>query len=244
MAGKEGVLARVAFFDRDAARLVEDGEPEVEAAEELDEPLVGERLGYEDQGARGASGRKEALEDEAGLDGLAEADLVGEEHARDLAPGDLLQDVELVRDEVDAAAKETADVGLPEAVPGAQGAEAQVEDLGRIRLAGEETLGGGPDAGDVGDHVLAGVLAAAGVNVEAVFVGDGLDDESGAVAGGDAVTGVERDALQHRGTAGVDPALPGGGELDGDASVLELRDEAQTQLRLTFAQASLSDNTQ
>ncbi len=79
---EEGVFARLALLAGDAAGLVEDGEPEVEAAQQLDEPLVHERLGHEHERALGATDGEQALEDKAGLDGLAQADLVGEQHAR------------------------------------------------------------------------------------------------------------------------------------------------------------------
>jgi len=61
LAGEKRVFARLAAFDVGAARLVEDREPQVEAAQEFDEPLVGERLGYEDEGAFNSAGGEQAL---------------------------------------------------------------------------------------------------------------------------------------------------------------------------------------
>ena len=105
----ERIFSRIAGLDVVEADFVVDGEPEIEAAEEFDEPLVCERFGYENEGALHFADGEEALEDEAGLDGFAEADLVGEEDARDLARGDFLEQIKLVRDEFEASAEETAD---------------------------------------------------------------------------------------------------------------------------------------
>ena len=113
-----------------------------------------------------------------------------------------------------------------------------------IRLTGEEPLGGGADAGDVGDAVLADAFAAAGVGQEAFFLGDGLDGEGGAVAGGEGVAGAEDDALQDGGAAGVDAALAGGGKVDGDAVGIELRDHAEPEFGLAFTEAALADGTE
>ena len=54
---------------------------EVEAAEELDEPLVRQRVRHEDEDAGRAAGEVEAMDDEPGLDGLAEADFIRKECA-------------------------------------------------------------------------------------------------------------------------------------------------------------------
>ena len=108
---EEGIgvgVVGVAVLDGGAALLVEEGEEEVEAAQEFDEPLVDERLGDEDEDALGAAGEVQAVEDEAGFDGFAEADLVGEEDARGGSLRDLVGDEELVGDEVDPAAEEAA----------------------------------------------------------------------------------------------------------------------------------------
>ena len=70
-----------------------------------------QRLGHEDEHAAGAANGEQALQDQAGLDGFAQTDLIGEQDTRDLARGDLLQNIDLMRNKFEAAAKEAANVG-------------------------------------------------------------------------------------------------------------------------------------
>jgi hypothetical protein len=79
---EEGIAVGLAGLGGGAALLVEDAEPEVETPQQLDEPLVHERFRHEDQHALGAPDGELALDDEAGLDRLSEADFVGEKYAR------------------------------------------------------------------------------------------------------------------------------------------------------------------
>ena len=224
LAGEKRVFTRVAGLDVGAARFVKDGEPQVEAAQQLDEPLVGKRLGHEDQGAFNLTGGQEALEDQARLDGFAQADLVGQQHAGHLAVGDLVEDVELVGDQVDATAEEAAHLGLAEAGPGLEGAQAQVEHGGGLGLGGHHALGGGGDAGQVGDDVLAHALAGgADVGEQAGGLLDGGDGELFAGAGGDGFADGELHAFEHRGATRIDAFFAGGGEFDRDASAVKLR---------------------
>ena len=165
--------------------------------------------------------------------------------ARYLAVGYLVEDVELVGDEVDATAEEAADLGLAETVGGLEGAEAEIEDLGRVGLAGHEAFGGGGDAGDVGDGVFADALAGgADVGEEAGGFLDGGDGEFLAGAGGDGFTGGELDAFEDGGAAGVDAAFAGGGEFDRDAGVLQGGDLAEAEFGFTFTDAALTDKTE
>src|SRR5690606_37491963 len=130
---------------------------------------------------------------------------------RYLTVGYLVEDVELVRDEVDAAAEEAAHLGLAETIAGIERAQAQVEHLGRIGLAGEQTLGRGADAGDVGDGVLAHAATAADIDEQAGLLFDRLDGETRAVAGRDGFAFAELHAFEHGGASGVNAFFAGGG---------------------------------
>src|SRR5688572_6127885 len=96
LAAEKRILLRFTFLQRHAALLVVDAEPQVESTQQLDEPLVNERFGYEDQDAAGFPDREESLHDQARLNRLAEPDLVGEQHARNLTCRYFMQDVELM----------------------------------------------------------------------------------------------------------------------------------------------------
>ena len=147
LGGTEDVLAVVKgvglgfeFLDGLAAFLIEDGEEEVEAAEELDEPLVGEWFGDENENAVGASGEVEAVENEAGFDRFAEADFVGKEKSRSETGGCFGGDGELVGDEVDAGTDESTGGGTTEGgvLFECPGAEVEVAEF--VALAGEESV--------------------------------------------------------------------------------------------------------
>ena len=205
---------------------------------------LGLMFGDEDEGAFDAAGGEEALENQACLDGVTQADLVGEEDARYLAVGYLVEDVELVGNEVDAAAEEAANLGLAETVGGLKSAEAEIEDLGGVGLFGHEAFGGGGDTGDVGDGVFAHALAfGADVGGQAGGFLDRADGELGADAGGHGFAGGELDALQDGRAAGINAFLAGGGELDRDAGAVELGDLAEAEFGFTFTDAALSDKT-
>ena len=100
--------------------LVEQREHLVILAPQLAEPLHGERGRRHHEAALDAARVHEAVEDQAGLDGLAEAHFVGQQPAHRVAGGGALGDVQLVREQPDAAAEERAEpVGLAHARAGA-----------------------------------------------------------------------------------------------------------------------------
>ena len=123
-----------------AAAFVIDGEEEVEAAQQLDEPLVDQRLGDKDQDAVGAASQVQAVEDEAGFDGFPQAHFVGEEDAGEKAVRCLRDDGKLVRDEVDARAGVATGGGAADGGVPAQGFEALVEISRVIGEAGEQAF--------------------------------------------------------------------------------------------------------
>ena len=119
---------------------IDEGEPEVKAAEQLDKPLVDERFREHDKDPLGPAGELQAVEDEAGLDGFAQPDLVGEEHAREVAVGDLLGDIELVRDQIDPPADEAGDGRLPGLAQLANRFVAEIEGRGLVNLAPHQAV--------------------------------------------------------------------------------------------------------
>ena len=237
----EGVFAGLGGFGFEAAGFIKNAEPEVKAAEELDEPLVDERLGHEDEGATHAADGEEALEDEAGFDSFAEAYFIGEEDAGEGAADDFLGEVKLVMDELETAAEETTHGGGAEAGLMVEGAAAQVEDFGGIGLAGEEAVERAGGEGGVGDKGFRKTLSVGGEVGEQAggFLGSG-DGEGGAVAGSEALAIAEDDAGEHGGADGVEAALTSGRKGDADAAAGDGLDEAETQLGLGGAEATLA----
>ncbi len=94
--GVEGITAGILRFEGVAAFLIEDAEEQVEAAQHLHQPLVQEAFRNQDQHAPGTLGNELLVQDHAGLDGLAQAHLVGQQHPWRIAICHLVGDVELV----------------------------------------------------------------------------------------------------------------------------------------------------
>ena len=87
---------------------IEEREHLVVLPPELAQPLDGQRIRRDDETAFDLPGVHEPIQDERGLDGLSEADFVGEQPAHRIAGARALRDVELVREEPDASAEEGA----------------------------------------------------------------------------------------------------------------------------------------
>lgn len=135
----EGQFSEGGFFGGGGGVVVEHGEGEGETAEEFDEPLVDKGVGGEDEDAGDFAGEEEAVEDEAGFDGFAEADFVGEEDAGGVAAADFGGDVKLMGEEVDAPAEESANRGAFDTFAEAMGFEAEVESGEGVNVSGGET---------------------------------------------------------------------------------------------------------
>ena len=120
--------------------LVEEGEHLVVLPPHLAQPLHGQRLRGHDEAALDAVRAHQAVQDEAGLDRLAQADLVREEPAHGVGGARALRGVELVREEPDAAAEERAQAARLAQGGEVQRVQADREVLERVDRAGGETL--------------------------------------------------------------------------------------------------------
>ena len=78
------------------ALLVEHRERQVEAAQHLDQPLMHQGIGQHHQHPTHTLGQDHAVQDQAGLDGLAQTDLVGQQNTRQGARCNLGSDIQLV----------------------------------------------------------------------------------------------------------------------------------------------------
>gem|GEM_PF-3530119 len=89
------------------------------------------------------------MDDQAGFDGLAQTYLVGQQHARGDAVGDLLGNVQLVRDGLCTHATQAPQRGLQLGTLVLQGVVAQAEPGQRVDLAGEEAVAGQAELDEV-----------------------------------------------------------------------------------------------
>jgi hypothetical protein len=177
---EERVCIKVALFDGLAAFLVEDGGVEVKAAEHFDEPLIDEGFGDEDECAGGAATEEEAVEDEAGFDGFAEADFIGEEDPGGVAGGDGVGDVELMGDEIDSGADETPDWGAALVVVVASGLGAEVVGFEGVEGGGEEAVFGVVLGEGIGEFGLRDGVVICEVGNEVLGFLEAGDEEGGA----------------------------------------------------------------
>ena len=106
------------------ALVVEQREGLVVFAPQLAQPLDDQGVGHHDEGALGAAGVEQPGEDQAGLDGLAEPHLVGQQPAHRIGGAGPLGGVELVGEEADAAAQEGAQAARLAQLQQAQAVEA------------------------------------------------------------------------------------------------------------------------
>jgi hypothetical protein len=120
-----------------AVAFVRDGERQVESPEHLDEPLIHQRLGNEDQDARGLAAPQESMDDESRFDCFPKANFVREKGARPRPGRDLPRDSELVGDELNPAAEKPTGFRSQNGVAVDEGATTNVEASSRVPEPGE-----------------------------------------------------------------------------------------------------------
>ncbi len=122
------------------ALVVEQREHLVELAVELAEPLHRERLGRHHDRARRAAGAHQRREDQARLDRLAEPYLVRQEPAHRVGAHRLQRGVELMREELDAAAEKAAEAARLAQLREPHPVDAVAERLERADAPGDERV--------------------------------------------------------------------------------------------------------
>ena len=86
-------------------------------------------------------------------------------------------------------------------------------------------------------------MTATDVGEHPVVVFHGFDGEFFACASGNIVALVKFDAFEHRRATGIDPLFACRRVFNCDAVVIQLRNQAETQLGLTFTHTSLTNGT-
>src|SRR5688572_22491758 len=138
-------------------------EPEVEAAQQFDEPLMHERFGHKDQRALHTSGEDEPVQDEAGLDCLSEPDFIRKKHSRYQPARHLGGNVDLMRKQINASSEEAAHPRLSPAMLMVQCGCPQLECFGGVEVAEKQAFFGLVEADGVTEVGLGKLLAAIAV---------------------------------------------------------------------------------
>ncbi len=228
-----------------ALGFVQQRDREREAAQQLDQPLVGQAGGHQNQRPAGAPGQQQAMQDQPGLDGLAQADFVGQQDARGMAPGDFVGDIELVRNQIDARPGQAQCGATGDALVVMQRAIAQLEPVVAVDLAGQQAILGLMEAHVVGELGFAErhgftVIGLAVVDHAAIAFFDMLDGQLVAVGGIDAITGAEHHAGQRCLTGAVGTGFLTGGEQHGDAACIDGENGAESKLGFAVADPTLA----
>ena len=140
------VLGALASLD------VEQRKAQVEASLHLDKPLVLQVLGDHDQHALDPAGLQLAMDNQAGLDGLAQAHFVCEQYPGCYAVGHIAGNVELMFNRLCAHAGKAQQGGALDAAVVTQTFVSQAEPGQGIDLAGKQTVAGEAKLYEVVEH--------------------------------------------------------------------------------------------
>ena len=213
------------------ALVVEQHEDLVVLAPQLAEPLDRQGLGRDDEAALGAAGAQQAVQDEARLDRLAEADLVGEEPAHRVGRAGARGRVELVGEEPDAPAEERAEALRFAPLEEVQRVEADREVLDGVDVARGEPL----------DEVVARVdrpevrgVDDAPVREAEAAVAFGRGDTRVLAARGEAhaAAGAEVERGERRGVRREPQLSAGARELDHEGPAFHREDDSRPEARV------------
>ena len=241
-----GVEERVSIFvirrNGLAALLIENGKQQVETAEKLDEPLVNERPGHQDQDAGGDTAEMKPVEDQAGFDGFAKSHLIGQQHPRMKPARGFGDDGKLVWNQVDARAGEsprgrTSQAGIP-----IKGLQPLLEFPGMTGQPCKKPFFRLDEMQRVGKLALGDVQTTSGVAEQSVIIGNLLNLQFASVAVADHIPGDEADPDERRGTERVGPGFLSGGKPDLDNAILHRQHPAEPQSGLGMGDPSLSGN--
>ncbi len=224
---------------------VEQGKAQIEAAQHLHQPLMQQGLGHQNQHPSGAARQEHAVQDEAGLYGLAQAHLVRQQHPGQKTPRRLPGDIQLMGNQADARPHQALHrrQGLGGQLP--PGLLAQVEPIVAVQAPRQQLLPGTVELQMGADvHLCQAALSArlvpAQVDVQPVpFLH--FQHREGRVLGVlQAVAGFQQQARQGRIRKGIDPAFTNGREQQFQAAVFDLGNQAQAQIRIRIAQPALA----
>ncbi len=237
----ERIARGIADLDRFAAFLVEQREREIETAQQFDEPLAGQAGRCQYQHARDAAGGEQAREDQAGLDGLAEADFVGEQRAWRTALRNDVGNAQLMGDQVDARAGEAVGRRAHRVRAARQRLDAEVEAIGRIDTRRKQAFVGARDRLRIVEFGFRQRVLAVVIAEQALCFADALDDEI-VLLSGNPLADAELGACERGGMHRVMAQDAGGGEQHLDVAPFDANDSTQPQLGFGVGDPALTGN--
>ncbi len=230
----------------DAALLVKQGEVQVETAQHLDQPLVLERLGQQDQHPMGTAGEQLLMNDHARFDGFAQTNLIGQQYARGVAVTHLVGNIELVRDQADPATGQTAGRIATTLVLVDQRLVAQGKAGHPIDLTGEQAILRLVELDKVVEkHFFEGngliiVGAHTYIYKQAVFLLHFFDRHGPVFVTGDLIAHIEADPGDRRLFFGIHAVFTGSRKQQGNHASFNSNDSPQPQIRLCITNPTLA----
>ncbi len=219
---------------------------QVEAAQHLDQPLVLQGLGQQDEHAMCAAGEQLLMDDHARFDGLAQAHFVGQQYARGVAVTHFMGYIELVRDQADFPASQTAGRIAAALVLVDQGFIAQGKAGHAIDLSGEQAVLRLVEFDKVVEkHLFEGNgLIIVGANTyiykQAVFLLHFLDHHGPVFMTGYLIAHIEADPGDRRLFFGIHAVFTGSRKQQGNHASFNSNDSPQTQIRLCITNPTLA----
>src|SRR5262249_8930780 len=170
-------------------------------------------------------------EDHAGLDGLAEPDFVGQQHAYRSPPRYRFGDAQLVRDQLHACRHQAPGRRASRVRAMQQCRRAKVEAFGTVDAAGDQARVGLRYILYIVEFAFAERVVAAEIVEYAIGRLDTFDDETAAVSG-DTVAGAKLRTLQRCGVRGV--GTHGSARREGNVhgALLDAQHGAESEFRL------------
>ena len=232
-------------FEFFADLIVEDGKPQVEATQHLDQPLMDQVRRHHDECPIDAAVQQEPVQDQTGLDSFAKPHFIGQQNARRVTAGYFVGDVKLVPQQLDARPHQAEYGGNPMAVLMTEGVAAQAKAARFVDLPGKQPVERAVELHEAVqiDLVQADRPAAcvdALVDDAPFDFLDRLNDDLRTVLAADPVGRAVLNARQGGVVQGIGPAFVARREIHDDVPVLHLEHDAEAEFGLGITDPALS----
>ena len=206
---------------------------------------MGQAVGHQNQRALYPACQQQAVENQARLNGFAQAYLVGQQYPRRMASGHFIGDIELVGNEINTRPGKAQRAMLLNALIVVQRTKAQIEPVVAVYLAGQQAVTGLVKLHGVGQLRLrqfAQVAFAIFTNVgdQAAGLFAVINDHLPAVGREHAVAAAEHDAGERCLAGVVGTGFLAGTEQDGNATGVAVKHGAESKLSLAVANPALA----
>jgi len=206
---------------------------------------VGQAVGHQNQRALYPACQQQAVENQARLNGFAQAYLVGQQYPRRMASGHFVGDIELVGNEINTRPSKAQRAVLLNALIVVQRTKAQIKPVVTVYLTGQQAVTGLVKLHGVGQLRLrqfAQVAFAIFTNVgdQAAGLFAVINDHLPAVGREHAVAAAEHDAGERCLTGVVGAGFLAGTEQDGNATGVAVKHGAESKLSLAVANPALA----